>query len=99
MTTASSTQSKTPSFWSLLFGLAIDATYIEAAKDARRLFFLVGGEAGLRSSEMRALQWVDVNRVKRQLCVQRDWRGQVSMTKGNRLRYVLMTQRLTEALG
>jgi len=61
---------------------------------------LLGGEAGLRSSEIRALQWADVNRVKRQLCVQRaDWRGQVSTTKGNRLRYVPMTKRLTAALG
>lgn len=71
-----------------------------AAIDARaHLIVLLGGDAGLRSGEMRALEWTDVNFQKRQLCVERnDWRGQVSSTKGGRLRYVPLTQRLGTAL-
>jgi integrase len=76
-----------------------EALVAATADPVSRLVVLLGGEAGLRSSEIRALQWVDVNWVKSQLCVQRaDWRGQVSTTKGNRIRYVPMTQRLTAAL-
>jgi integrase len=63
------------------------------------LIVLLGGDAGLRGGEMRALEWGDVNLKKRQLCVERnDWRGQVTTTKGNRLRYVPMTRRLAAAL-
>jgi integrase len=63
------------------------------------LTVLLGGDAGLRGGEMRALEWTDVNLKKRQLRVERnDWRGQVSTTKGNRLRYVPMTRRLAAAL-
>jgi integrase len=63
------------------------------------LVVLLGGDAGLRSGEMRALRWTDVNLVKRQLCVERgDWRGHVSTTKGGRLRYVPLTTRLATAL-
>ena len=63
------------------------------------LIVLLGGDAGLRSGEMRALEWTDVNFGKRQLCVERnDWRGQVSSTKGGRLRYVPLTQRLAATL-
>jgi integrase len=71
-----------------------------ASIDARaHLIVLLGGDAGLRSGEMRALEWTDVNFQKRQLCVERnDWRGQVSSTKGGRLRYVPLTQRLATAL-
>ena len=71
-----------------------------ASIDARaHLIVLLGGDAGLRSGEMRALEWTDVNFQKRQLCVERnDWRGQVSSTKGGRLRYVPLTQRLAMAL-
>jgi site-specific recombinase XerD len=37
--------------------------------------------------------------VKRQLCVARsDWKGQVTTTKGGRLRYVPLTERLAAAL-
>jgi integrase len=51
------------------------------------LILLLGGDAGLRSGEMRALAWTDVNFGKRQLCIERgDWRGQISTTKGGRLR-------------
>ena len=46
-----------------------------------------------------ALEWRDVDFWKRQLCVERsDWRGQVTTTKGGRLRYVPMTRRLASAL-
>jgi integrase len=71
-----------------------------AALDPRaHLIFLLGGDAGLRSGEMRALAWPDINFGKRQLCVERnEWRGHVSTTKGNRLRHVPLTKRLAEAL-
>jgi integrase len=46
---------------------------------------LLGGEAGLRAGEMRALEWPDISFVKQQVRVARnDWRGQVTTTKGNR---------------
>ena len=48
---------------------------------------------------MMALEWRDVDLGKRQLCVQRsDWKGQVTSTKGGRLRYVPLTLRLAAAL-
>jgi integrase len=60
---------------------------------------LLAGQAGLRSGEIRALAWTDVNTEKRQLRVERgDWRGQVSTTKGGRLRYVPLTAQLVDAL-
>ena len=60
---------------------------------------LLGGDAGLRSGEMRALRWRDVNQDTKQVCVERnDWRGHVSTTKGGRLRHVPMTTRLAFAL-
>jgi integrase len=63
------------------------------------LIVLVGGEAGLRSGEMMALEWADVDLGKRQLSVQRsDWKGHLTMPKGGRLRYVPLTVRLASAL-
>jgi integrase len=63
------------------------------------LIVLLGGDAGLRCGEMIALEWGDVDLVKRQLCVQRSaWLGQVTAPKGGRVRYVPLTRRLTEAL-
>jgi integrase len=63
------------------------------------LMVLLGGDAGLRGGEMRALEWSDVNSKKRQLRVERnDWRGEVSSTKGTLVRWVPLTQRLTAAL-
>jgi len=60
---------------------------------------LLGGEAGLRSGEMQALEWQDVNLQRKLLCVQRAvWRGHESAPKGGRLRYVPMTSRLAAAL-
>jgi integrase len=65
------------------------------------LAVLLGGDAGLRGGEMRALEWTDVNLKKTspQLRVERnDWRGQVSSTKGNRVRWIPLTPRLAAAL-
>jgi integrase len=63
------------------------------------LVVLLGGEAGLRCGEMMALASGDINWSRRQLCVQRsDWRGEVTVPKGGRLRYVPMTTRLWTAL-
>jgi len=63
------------------------------------LIVLLGGEAGLRLGEMVALEWNDIDLVKRQLCVERSsWKGQVATPKGGRLRYVPLTVRLATAL-
>ena len=60
---------------------------------------LLGGEAGLRLGEMVALEWRDIDLVKRQLCVARSsWKEQVATPKGGRLRYVPLTVRLAMAL-
>ena len=68
--------------------------------DARTyLIALLGGEAGLRCGEMMALEWSDVHFTKGRMCVERsDWTGQVTSTKGGRLRYVPLTTRLAAAL-
>ena len=59
------------------------------------LLVLLGGEAGLRCGEMMALEWRDVDLGQRRLCVARsDWKGQVTATKGGRVRYVPLTRRL-----
>jgi integrase len=63
------------------------------------LVVLLRGDAGLRGGELRALEWTDVNLQKCQLRVERnDWRGEVTSTKGNRVRYVPLTRRLAGAL-
>jgi integrase len=63
------------------------------------LIVLLGGDAGLRAGEIRALEWSDLDFVKRQIRVERsDWQGNVTSTKGNRVRYVPMTQRLAKTL-
>ncbi len=74
---------------------------VDAAKDdpQTHLIVLLGGEAGLRCGEIIALEWRDIDLAKRQLCLQRsDWNGQVTTTKGGRLRYVPLTRRLLGAL-
>jgi len=59
------------------------------------LIVLLGGDAGLRSGEMIALEWAAIDLAKRQLCVrQSDWNGQVGTPKAGRLRYVPLTRRL-----
>jgi integrase len=74
---------------------------LKAAKeiDCRaELIALLGGEAGLRSGEMVALEWRDVDFQKR-ICVERSaWKGQVAAQKGGRLRQVPLTRRLAAAL-
>jgi integrase len=63
------------------------------------LIVLLGGDAGLRCSEIIALEQSDVDLAKRQLSIQRsDWRGHVTVPKGGRARYVPMTGRLAAAL-
>jgi len=60
---------------------------------------LLGGDAGLRSGEMRALEWADVDFATNQLTVRRsEWHGHLTSTKGNRTRFVPLTPRLAEAL-
>src|SRR5262245_58142755 len=60
---------------------------------------LTAGEAGLRLGEMVALEWSDIDFVKRQVCVQRSaWKGHIASPKGGRLRYIPLTTRLTAAL-
>jgi integrase len=66
---------------------------------ATYLIVLLGGEAGLRCGEIRALEWSDIDLQKRQLCVQRSqWKGHVTAPKGGRTRYVPLTLRLAQAL-
>ncbi len=78
------------------------ARLVEAARrvDATAyVVVLLGGEAGLRAGEMRALRWTDVDLDKGQLRIEcNEWQGHISTTKGNRIRYVPMTARLWEAL-
>ena len=63
------------------------------------LLVLLGGEAGLRCGEMMALEWSDADQAKRQLCVARsEWKGNITATKGVRVRYVPLTERLRDAL-
>ena len=75
---------------------------VEVARsiDVRTLLVvLLGGDAGMRCGEILALEWNDVDLVKRQLCVrQSDWNGQVGTPKSGRPRYVPLTGRLTAAL-
>lgn len=59
---------------------------------------LLGVDAGLRVGEIRALQWDDIDLVRRMLTVQRtDYRGHLGTTKGGRIRRIPMTRRLTGA--
>jgi site-specific recombinase XerD len=57
------------------------------------------GKAGLRSGEIVALEWADVDFDRRQLRVQHsDWNGVLTTPKNGRIRFVGMTERLTTAL-
>jgi integrase len=74
---------------------------VDAAKSDPDAYIVVllGGEAGLRCGEIMALEWADVDLSKRQLRVERsDWKGNVTISKGGRVRYVPLTKRLTAAL-
>ena len=60
---------------------------------------LLGGEAGLRSGEIVALEWVDVDIERRQIRVRHsDWGGKLLPPKNGRIRVVGMTERLATAL-
>lgn len=75
---------------------------VEAARQigcTAHVVVLLGGDAGLRGGEMRALRWTDVDLQKGQLRVEcNEWQGHITTTKGNRVRYVPMTARLRHAL-
>ncbi|MGV3520490.1 MAG: tyrosine-type recombinase/integrase [Luteitalea sp.] len=75
---------------------------VEAARrhdGMAHLAVLLGGQAGLRCGEMMALEWSDIDWTTGQLVVARsEWEGQVTATKGGRVRYVPMTDRLRTAL-
>lgn len=63
------------------------------------LIVLFGGDAGLRCGEMMALEWSEVDLDKGQLRIQHsEWKGHLTATKGGRVRYVPLTNRLASAL-
>jgi integrase len=71
----------------------------KAIDSATYVGVLLGGDAGLRAGEERALQQTDADLAKRILRIERnEWRGHITTTKGDRIRYVPMTIRLYEAL-
>ena len=66
---------------------------------ATLVLVLLAGDAGLRAGEIRALEWSDVDFSLAQITVrQGEWHGQVTSTKGNKIRVVPMTNRLSAAL-
>jgi integrase len=71
-----------------------------AKTDARSsLIVLLGGEAGLRRGEIMALEWTSIDFQRRLLTVERsEWKAHVTVPKGNKIRTVPMTTRLTQAL-
>jgi integrase len=73
---------------------------VAAADSAEaRLVVLLGGEAGLRCGEIIALEWTDIDFHSRQMSVARsEWEGEVTATKGGRVRYVGLTDRLAGEL-
>ncbi len=75
---------------------------IAAAKELdwrTHLIVLLGGDAGLRCGETMALEWTDIDLVKRMLWVRRsEWKEHVTVPKGGRARLVPLTSRLTRAL-
>jgi integrase len=79
------------------FEVLVDA----ATKVAPRVlvFVLLGGEAGLRSGEIRALEWESIDFRRRILTVERsEYDGHVTLPKHDKIRCVPMTTRLAEAL-
>ena len=64
-----------------------------------RAAVLLGGDAGLRQGEIRALQWGDLDLEAGRIFVQRtDYRGYIGSPKGGRVRRLPMTERLRKAL-
>lgn len=78
------------------------ARLVEAAEklDPRALVLvLLGGDAGLRTGEIIALEWSDIDFRRRIITVGRsEWNGRVSIPKSNKSRKVPMTEKLTDAL-
>jgi integrase len=75
---------------------------VEAARkhDPRaELVVLLGGSAGLRMGEIRALRFCDVDFVRNHLViVQAQWRKTVDTTKGDKARIIPMTPALAASL-
>lgn len=74
---------------------------VDEAKARRRVLVLVllGGSAGLRRGEIRALRWSDVDLERRQLRVSRAvWRDKEGTPKGGRSRLVPLTPELADVL-
>jgi integrase len=75
---------------------------IEAAAkiDPRsQLVVLLAGEAGLRSGEIRGLEWTSIDFRRRLLTVeQAEWNGELTLPKHDKIRTVPMTKRLTKEL-
>ncbi len=74
---------------------------IEAQKEHAEALtaVLLGGDAGLRQGEIRALQWGDLDLEAGRIFVQRtDYRGYLGSPKGGRVRRLPMTERLRKAL-
>lgn len=60
---------------------------------------LLGGEAGLRLGEIRALRWFDVDLRLNKITVRKAlWRSELDAPKGGRERVIPLTQRLAGAL-
>lgn len=71
---------------------------LDAAPDDRyRAGILLAADAGLRIGEIRALEWLDINEVQRELVVERsyDRTGELSGTKGWKRRTVSIGERLS----
>src|SRR5690606_29959025 len=63
------------------------------------IMVLLGGDAGLRPGEIRALRWTSIDFRRRLLTVERaEYDGHVGLPKHDKIRRVPMTRRLTAAL-
>lgn len=63
------------------------------------ILVLLGGDAGLRPGEIRALQWTAIDLRRRLLTIERaEYDGHVGLPKHDKIRSVPMTTRLTAAL-
>lgn len=78
------------------------ARLVEAAEkidDRIHVGVLLGGDAGLRSGEMTALEWTDIDFRQNLITVARsEWRTHVTLPKGGRARKVPMTNALASGL-
>jgi integrase len=78
-----------------------EALVSAAAKCDRRtlVMVLLAGDAGMRSGEIRALEWSSIDWSRRLLTVERsEYRGHVTLPKHNKIRQVPMTKRLANVL-